>query len=149
MASIEISIDIHHPIGSVWDALSRLDRHAEWMADAERIDFVGESKSGVGTTMIVRTAVGPLRTNDVMVVTEWVEGQRISVEHTGVVEGTGTFELLPRGDVTSFTWSENLRFPWYLGGELGEVVAMPVLKGIWLGNLERFAMSIPDDLPTA
>lgn len=148
MASIDISIDIEHPIGAVWDALSRLDRHVEWMADAERIQFVGDGRSGVGTTMVVRTAVGPLRTDDVMVVTEWIEGRRISVEHTGIVEGTGTFELVADGDSTRLLWSEDLQFPWYIGGELAAAAAAPILRRIWLGNLDRFAQSVSGEPST-
>jgi carbon monoxide dehydrogenase subunit G len=142
MARIGITISIDHPIGRVWDALCDLASHADWMADAESIEFVGDRRQGVGTTMVVRTRVGPLRTDDVMIVTEWVEGRRIGVEHTGLVEGRGVFDLSEVGTGTEFAWSEDLRFPWYLGGPVVAAVAGPILKQIWKKNLERFAASL-------
>ena len=144
MAVIGITISIDHPIDEVWDALRDLGSHVDWMADAESIEFVGEQREGVGTTMVVHTRVGPLRTDDVMIVTEWVDGHRIGVEHTGLVEGTGVFELTEAGTGTEFAWSEHLDFPWYFGGAVVAAVAAPILKQIWKKNLERFAASLAD-----
>jgi hypothetical protein len=77
-----------------------------------------------------------------MTVTEWDEGRAMSVEHVGAVSGSGRFELEPLEAGTRLTWSEQLRFPWWLGGPLGAWVAGPVLKRIWKGNLRRFAARV-------
>ena len=138
MTRIELQIDTHHDVSVVWEALSDLSSHADWMADADSIEFVGQQRKGVGTVMRVLTTVGPLRTTDVMLVTEWVEGQRIVVDHTGIVSGVGSFRLNAMQGGTRFDWSENLRFPWYLGGEVAATAAAPVLKRIWKANLGRF-----------
>ena len=52
------------------------------------------------------------------------EASVMGVRHVGVVTGTGTFTLAPLdgGRGTRFEWSEDLRFPWWLGGRLGEVI---------------------------
>lgn len=142
MSSIRVSIEIPRPIDEVWRELSDLRRHSEWMADAERIEFVGDQTAGPGTTMKVATRVGPLRTMDVIVVNEWVEPTTIAVSHEGLVSGTGAFHLEPVDGRTRFTWSERLSFPWYLGGSITAVFAKPVLRRIWRSNLERFARSI-------
>lgn len=147
MARIELQIDTGHAVPVVWDALSNLSAHADWMADADSIEFVGEQKSGVGTVMRVLTTVGPLRTTDVMVVTEWVEGRSIVVHHTGIVSGVGSFQLSATPDGTRFEWSENLMFPWYLGGNLAAAAAAPVLRRIWKSNLARFVDTLDQASP--
>jgi uncharacterized protein YndB with AHSA1/START domain len=139
MASIMVSIDIPRPIGDVWDEAARLDRHAEWMADAEHIEFLDDRRSGVGTAMRVRTRVGPIVMHDDITVEEWAEPRLITVSHNGLVSGIGSFVFEPTTGGTRFSWHEDLEFPWYLGGGLTALFARPVLTRIWRGNLERFA----------
>ena len=135
MAHISIAVDIGAPIEAVWGEASDLASHAEWMADAESIEFVTDQRSGVGTEMRVATAVGPLKTMDVMKVTEWVEQQSIGVEHSGVVTGKGRFQLSPIAGGTRFSWTEDLAFPLHLGGPVTAFFAKPVLAWIWRRNL--------------
>ena len=106
------------------------------MADAESIEFETDQRQGVGTRMRVETRVGPLRTTDVMEVTEWEDSRTIGVRHQGLVTGHGKFILEKSGSGTSFTWNERLTFPLYLGGPLTAVFAKPVLRWIWRRNLE-------------
>ena len=127
------------PVGVTWAALADIASHVEWMADAESITFTTDQRQGVGTAYDCQTKVGPLTTIDKMTVTEWVEGQRFAVAHTGVVSGTGVFALEPVAEGTRFTWTEHLRFPLYLGGVVGAFVAKPILRRIWKGNLSRFS----------
>jgi hypothetical protein len=82
--------------------------------------------------------VGPLRTLDVMEVTEWRRGRAIGVRHVGLVTGTGRFTLRRRGrGRTRFTWDERLTFPWTFGGPAGALVGGRVLKLVWRRNLRR------------
>ncbi len=141
-ARVVVSVDIDAPIDAVWSEVSDLAAHAEWMADAESIVFRGEQRSGVGTVMEVRTKVGPLRSTDIMRVTEWLNGKAIGVHHVGAVSGAGRFVLRPLGPGTRFTWAEHLQFPWYFGGPLGAWAARPVLGWIWRRNLARLKARI-------
>lgn len=73
-----------------------------------------------------------------MAVTEWEEAATMGVRHEGLVTGEGRFTLTATGDgATTFTWAEQLRFPWWMGGPLGGLVGAPVLRAIWRGNLRR------------
>ena len=135
MARITRHVDIAAPLDVVWGAAADLASHAEWMADAESIEFTTDTRTGVGTTMRVLTVVGPLRTTDVMEVTEWDEGRAIGVVHRGLVTGRGRFELSPVAGATRFTWTEELTFPLWLGGPLTAFLAGPVLGWIWRRNL--------------
>jgi len=127
---------------AVWRELAHLERHVEWMADAESIDFTTEQRRGVGTTFDCATRIGPLRTVDRMEVTRWDDGREMGVRHVGLVTGEGIFTLRPAGhdgEHTQLDWTEQLRFPWYLGGPVTGVLAGPVLRRIWRGNLRRLA----------
>ena len=135
MAHITQYVDIDAPLEVVWSAASDLATHDRWMADAESIVFLSETRSGVGTVMQVRTVVGPFRTTDVMEVTEWIDHRAIGVSHEGLVKGVGRFELSPVAGSTRFTWTEELTFPMWLGGQITAFLAKPVLGLIWRRNL--------------
>ena len=132
----EVLIDA--PSEVVWSHLSDLRSHPEWMSDAMGIEFESEQTSGEGTRMRVLTRVGPFRTTDLMTVVEWEPPRVISVAHHGVICGTGRFEINSTSMGTTLIWSEDLRFPWWLGGFFGGRVARPVLRSIWNRNLDAF-----------
>jgi carbon monoxide dehydrogenase subunit G len=134
----EVIVDA--PIEPTWSALADIASHVDWMADAESITFTSPQRTGVGVTFDCRTKVGPLTTTDKMTVTSWDEGRAIGVTHTGIVTGTGVFELSEiSAATTKVTWTESLRFPVWLGGPITAVLAKPVLRRIWRGNLRRFS----------
>lgn len=116
-----------------------MESHAEWMADAEGIDVVSTMRSGIGTVLKVPTRIGPFRTVDWIIVTNWIEGRSIRVVHVGLVSGEGEFRIEPKGDATLFLWDEDLTLPLLFGGPIGELIARPIIAGIWRGNLRRLA----------
>jgi Polyketide cyclase / dehydrase and lipid transport len=124
----------------LWRRLEHIEDHVEWMADARAITFVGHRRRGVGTEFDCLTAIGPLRTTDRMVVTEWEPRRSMGIEHRGVVTGRGRFTLRRRrGGRTRFCWEERLQFPWWMGGPVGALLAKPVLRRVWRRNLARLA----------
>ena len=138
MGRITVSIDLNATPDRVWSIVEPIERHVDWMADAVAIRFETEQTRGVGTQFLCDTKVGPIKLTDHMRITEWVPGEALGVEHTGLVTGTGIFTLAPldEGRRTRFTWSEDLRFPWWLGGRLGELIGGNlVMKAIWRRNL--------------
>ena len=140
MGHIRVAVEIDAPPADVWKVVEPIERHVDWMADAVAIRFTTESTRGVGTRFECDTKVGPITLTDEMTVTEWQPERTMGVRHTGVVTGTGVFELEPidLGRRTRFTWTEDLSFPWYLGGRLGEIVGgQAVMKQIWKRNLRR------------
>ena len=143
MSEIELTVEVDADVANTWGVLADLGNHHRWMADAVAIRFEGDRRSGAGTAFLADTRVGPLRTTDHMVVTDWVEERRMAVRHEGAVTGTGVFALEPRaGGGTTVRWSEQLEFPWWFGGRIGALVARPILARIWRRNLASLARLI-------
>ena len=143
MARISISTIIGRPPAEVWEELRHIDRHVDWMADAAEIRFTSDQREGLGTRFECDTKVGPLRTTDVMLITAWEPEAAMGVRHEGMVTGEGRFTLSPIGaDRTEVRWQEELRYPLWLGGRLGERVSRPLLRAIWRGNLKRLRRRI-------
>lgn len=141
MARVTASTEIDADVARVWEALEPIESHAQWMADAERIEFDTDQRRGAGTTFIAHTKVGPIRLADRMEITTWEPGSTMGVRHSGVVTGSGAFALIPidNGRRTRMVWDEQLQFPWYLGGPIGGYVGGTLLLGrIWRHNLRRF-----------
>jgi uncharacterized protein YndB with AHSA1/START domain len=138
VSRVIVSTVIDRSPDEVWADVRDIASHASWMQDAEAIRFVTDHTEGIGTRFECDTKVGPFRLTDHMEITAWDEAERMGVVHRGIVTGTGEFTLEPTADgQTRFRWEEELRFPWWMGGRLGEAVGAPVLRAIWRGNLRR------------
>ena len=137
MRPIEVSVSIAASPEQVWAEVERIEDHPRWMADAIDIDFRSDRRRGVGTRISVLTRLGPFRTTDEMEFTEWDPPQAMGVSHHGLFTGVGRFTLEPEGHDTLFSWTETIRFPWFLGGPIGALVARPFLVRVWRGNLKR------------
>ncbi|MGH8911809.1 MAG: SRPBCC family protein [Acidimicrobiia bacterium] len=135
MTPVSTSILVEAPAAAVWVELSDLASHVEWMTDAETIDFETVTTSGEGVRMRVHTRIGPLRTVDVIEVTEWDPVRRIGVSHRGLISGYGSFDLAALAGGTRITWSEDLIFPMWLGGRVTAWFARPILAAVWRRNL--------------
>ncbi len=142
MAHIRVSRTIDAAPKQVWAAIADISTHVRWMSDADSIKFTGDKTSGRGTSFDCVTRVGPISLVDTMEITRWEPARAMGVLHSGVVSGVGVFKLEPRGrkgSRTRFSWSERLRFPWWLGGPFGALAAKPVMYLIWRKNLRQLA----------
>lgn len=142
MAHIQVSRELKAPPDEAWAALADLQSHVQWMRDARSIEFLTDSRRGVGTIMEVLTVVGPFRTTDIMEVVGWQEGHSIDVAHKGLITGHGTLSLTSDQETTVVRWEETLTFPWWLGGAVTAWLARPVLGAIWKSNLRRLEEAI-------
>jgi len=141
--TVTVCDTIDAPPEKVWAAVEHIETHTTWMRDALRITFLTAQHQGVGAAFECLTRVGPLQVTDWFVVTCWQPGEVMAIEHHGAVKGNAEFRLCAEaGGRTRFCWEERLRFPWWLGGALGEQVGKPVLHHIWAGNVERLKAAI-------
>lgn len=153
---IVVSVELDATVPQAWDIIEPVERHVDWMRDAVAIRFTSEQHRGVGTSFLCDTKVGPITLVDRMYITEWEPPHRMGVRHEGTVTGSGHFTLEPidHGRRTRFTWSETLRFPWYLGGRIGSAIGGKlVLAPLWRRNLRALQQLVESRLqnpaPTA
>jgi len=137
VSRIQVSVDIAASPDHVWNVVEPIERHIDWMTDAVAIRFKTDQTRGTGTEFFCDTKVAFISLVDEMTITSWIPGKAMGVTHTGVVTGTGEFTLSPIGNGhTKFTWTEELVFPWWLGGPIGAFVGgQIVMKAIWRRNL--------------
>jgi hypothetical protein len=139
---IEQCVDIAVSPSVLWSAIDDIRSHGEWMRDAIEIVPLSQHHQGVGAEFTCVTKIGPFRERDLLRVTEWEPGVAMGIEHLGVVRGSGHFTLTPKAGGTAFCWVEHLRFPWWMGGPVGERVAKPVLARVWQRNLARLRAQV-------
>ena len=146
MSRIRVSTVIDAPPRRVWAAVRDIPSHVAWMEDAVAIRLTSKGRQGKGTTFDCDTKVGPFRLVDRMEVTEWSEGKAMGIRHVGLVRGSGRFTVRrARRGRTRFTWEERLRFPWWMGGPAGALLASPVLRHIWRRNLSNLKRLVEAD----
>ncbi len=150
MAHIVVSTTIDATPSEVWSYVESIASHVDWMADAEEIRFLSDQTSGVGTKFECDTRIGPLTTTDVMEITAWEPGARMGVDHIGLVHGRGDFFLSDNGNgTTKFFWDEDISFPWFLGGPIGEFFGKPILTLVWKRNLSKLSEQVTSFLQDA
>ena len=137
VTTIQISVNVSVSPQVLWEELRHIDRHVNWMNDAVSITFLSPATEGVGTAFSCLTKVGPFKTTDLMTITQWEDNKTMGVEHTGLIKGTGTFQIHPHGEESTITWKESLSFPLFFLGPLGALAATPLLTYIWKKNLNN------------
>jgi Polyketide cyclase / dehydrase and lipid transport len=150
MTRIVSRVVIRASPAAVWQLASDLAAQPEWMRDLVAVRFASAQTAGLGVVMDCDTRIGPFRLTDRMVVTAWEERQAIAIRHEGLISGTGRFRFEPDRYGTRLTWTEDLRFPWFLGGPAAAAAARPVLAATFrrdLTLLKRLAESA--DEPSA
>lgn len=147
MSAIRIEVLIDASPEEIWSYVEQIDRHVEWMADAESIRFHEARRTGVGTGTRYEcvTRFGPIRLTDQMEITRWEPHRAMGVRHSGIVTGDGQFEIEPVNAITTrFRWQEDLRFPWYMLGRVGGLIGRPVMTAVWRRNLRTLKRRVED-----
>jgi carbon monoxide dehydrogenase subunit G len=143
MPELTETVDVDAPPEQVWAAMTDWVRQGEWML-ATDVRTVGGPAQGVGGRIEARTGV-PLPGGrhvgvlDAMLITDWEPPRRIGVRHTGrFVRGTGVFEVRPRGEHSTFVWTERFDLPLGRLGALGWPLARPAVAAGVRMSLRRF-----------
>jgi len=135
---MKVSSEVVLPVAleRAWEALIRWEDQAEWMRDADSVRLLGTQREGVGTTIAVKTRVlnVPLFTEK-LEVTLWEPPRRLVMAHRSFVRGVETWRFQPVEGGTWFTWTEDLRLPVPLIGELALRVYRPFMRHLMRGAL--------------
>ena len=110
--------------------LTRWERQADWMADADRIDVIGAARIGVGVRIDVHTRLFQVPAfTERMEVVAWDPPRHLEIVHGPPVAGRGTWELESIAGGTRFTWTEDVELGVPLGGLTAAVYA-PVARSL-------------------
>ncbi|WP_433467504.1 SRPBCC family protein [Spirillospora sp. CA-128828] len=124
------------PPERVFEVLTDWPRHAEWMPFTR-----AEGGDKTGDELKAWTGIGPVGFLDTMVITDWREGRRVAVRHTGrVVRGEAFFKIVPAGSGSRVIWAERVDLPLGPLGRAGWLVAGPVVKAFMTVGLRRLAV---------
>ena len=123
------------PAERVFEVLTDWPSHAEWMPFTR-----AEGGDKVGDELAAWTGIGPIGFLDTMVITDWRQGRRVAVKHTGrVVRGEAWFKVVPEGRGSRIVWAERIDLPLGPLGRAGWLVAGPVVKAFMGLGLRRLA----------
>ena len=117
--------------------LTRWERQADWMLDADRVDVRSDQRAGVGVRVDVHTRLFQVPAfTETLEVVAWEPPVRLEIVHGPPVRGRGTWTLEPTLGGTRFTWVEDFELGVPIVGELAAVVYAPVAR--WLiGRSQR------------
>jgi uncharacterized protein YndB with AHSA1/START domain len=144
MPELTETVDVDAPPQRVWAALTDWVHQGEWMlatdvrtVDGDAQDLGGRIAARTGVPLPGGRHAGVL---DTMVITRRDPPRRVDVRHLGrVVRGDGVFEVRPRGEGSTFVWTEVLDLPLGALGRAGWPVVRPAMAAGVRLSLRRFA----------
>jgi hypothetical protein len=140
---VRVSVDGVLPVGAgtAWEHLVRWERQAAWMADADEVRVLGTARAGVGVRIAVRTRVLNVPAfTEVLEVVRWEPPRLLQIAHTGFVRGAGEWRLdALAADETRFTWTEELRLPVPVLGELALHVYAHIMRRLMARSIAGLA----------
>ena len=128
----------------VWPFVADINSHALWQVDVRAIRFTSANTRGVGATYECATRLGPIRMRIPMEVVEWTEGKAVAVHYEGSLSGGGRISLKRRGRGrrTRVRWAANIRLPWWLGGPVGALATVQLLRLVWRANFKNLERAV-------
>ena len=122
--------------------LTRWERQADWILDADRIDVVSEQRDGVGVRLDVHSRLFQVPAfTETMEVVGWDPPRRLELIHGPPVRGRGTWmlELVETG--TRFTWTEEAALDTPIIGAMAALAYAPVARRL-MGRSQRALKAI-------
>ena len=143
MAEVVARVDVAAPPKAVWDKLVDWPTHRQWMV-LTKVESTTEDREGVGAGIVGVTGIGPIAFQDPMTVTSWqpppAPVARCEVAHMGrIVRGAGAFEVEETPTGSRVVWSEWVRLPFGLLGDVGWLAVRPLAAVFLRISLRRLA----------
>ncbi|HEX7106970.1 MAG TPA: SRPBCC family protein [Acidothermaceae bacterium] len=149
MAEVVARVDVAAPPQAVWDKLVDWPTHERWML-LTKVESTTEDEHGLGAGIVGVTGIGPVAFKDPMTVTGWqpppAPVARCEVAHMGrIVRGAGAFEVESTPSGSRVVWSEWVRVPFGLLGDVGWLAVRPVAAMFLRISLRRLAKLVEGD----
>ena len=115
---VEKSIEIAAPPEKIWSLVSERENLLRWHPRAQRLDFIGEQRSGVGATFYMegKSDGGVMRS--VCEITEWQENKKFAFHEilgmTKKFDAAFTIEATETGSRLTMLWDTVLPY-WIIG----------------------------------
>lgn len=139
MKHLELHVPIAASVEEVFRGFTDWEAQGEWMVGTDVRPVFGDGR-GVGGRLEAWSGIGRLGFLDTMVITEWVEPERVVALHTGkVVRGDGIMSVRPSADGAIFTWAERISPPLGPLGQLGWPLVRPAFGAGVKHSLDVFA----------
>jgi len=119
MPRLDNSIDIKAPRDKVFQYISDVTTHPEWVKWTKRAEVTSLEHRGLGATDAMLMQVGPRKERVEAIVTEYKEGEYFTRRHTRGIEMTDRLAVVGLGDTTKVAWSVEYTPPM---GTLGKLV---------------------------
>jgi uncharacterized protein YndB with AHSA1/START domain len=111
MPTVETSIEIQAPPGTLWDFISDLDRIPEWVTFTDEMLEVPEGEAREGSVYREYGGVGPKKGESTWTITRFdPPSVQVHEGDLGVMEPTLTMRVEPAGDGARLTHTVAFRF---------------------------------------
>ena len=121
MPRLDNSIDIRAPRDRVFQYISDIETHPEWVKWAKKAENTSPGHKGVGATHTLLMQVGPRKETVDEIVTEYKEDTLFTRRHTSGMEMEERLALVGIGDSTKVAWSIDYKPPM---GAMGKAMDM-------------------------
>ena len=131
-------IVVDAPVARVWDALVDIEAQPRWMREMVEVRLLTPPPVAVGTRGEATVRILGITVTDPVEVVELRPPVRFAIQHEGLFTGGGVIDLESGADGTTtiVRWEETLIAP--LLPHLWARASVPVMEGLFQGDLERF-----------
>jgi uncharacterized membrane protein len=128
MPRLDNSIDIKAPADRVFDYVSDVTTHPEWVKWTKEAEVTSPDRTGLGATTAGIMQVGPKKERIETLTTEYKDGEYLTRRNTRGLEMTDRLSVLPFGDGAKVAWSIDYVPP--MGG-MGKLMDMLFMERLF------------------
>jgi uncharacterized membrane protein len=124
MPRLDNSIDIKAPLETVFEYLTDIAAHPEWVKWTKDAEVTSLEKKGLGVTSSEVMQVGPRKERIETIVTEYKPEEFFTRRHTRGMEMTDRLSVVKAGDGTKVAWSIDYVPPMGPMGKMMDLIFM-------------------------
>jgi uncharacterized membrane protein len=146
MPRLDNSIDIKTSREKVFQYISDVESHPEWVKWTKEAEVTSSGVNGVGATDTMLMQVGPRKERVEGIVTEYKDGQLFTRRHTRGMPMTDRLAIVTLGDTTKVAWSVEYTPPM---GQMGKMMDMLFMNRLFDQLMQDSLTNLRDRLESA